>query len=217
LELFSVVVVMLVGAPRGKHTAGEFQALLAEGLLLGEPFCVAAKVALDVRPAHLPLVGVQVLKPVPAIRDHDPRERADERLELLAIAALGDLQERRLSGGRGPQRASVTAGAPAGLIDVHRLLIQHPVLQVAMRAQASEARWQIASTAPVQTVTPNRSPTARRSRGGRRSAGRSRSPPPPEVWARTEIRQSPLATGRWSLPGSTGSAIDGCDSRSRSR
>jgi hypothetical protein len=93
---------MLVGAPGLEHAAGEFQALLAEGLLLGEPFCVAAEVALDVRPAHLALVGVQVLKAVPAVRDHDPRIRADQRVELLAVAVFGDLQERRLGGARGP-------------------------------------------------------------------------------------------------------------------
>jgi hypothetical protein len=38
--------------------------LLAEGLLLGQPFGVAAQVALDVRPAHLALVGVTVLATV---------------------------------------------------------------------------------------------------------------------------------------------------------
>jgi hypothetical protein len=34
--------------------------VFAEGVLLGEPFAVAAKVALQMRPADLPLVGVQV-------------------------------------------------------------------------------------------------------------------------------------------------------------
>jgi hypothetical protein len=53
---------------------------------------------------------------------------------LLAVAVLGDLQERRLRGGRGPQRAGIAARAPAGLIDMHRALIQHPVLQMAVRA-----------------------------------------------------------------------------------
>ena len=72
-------------------------------------------------------------KAVPAVRDHDPRIRADERVELLAVAVLGDLQERRLRGGRGPQRAPLTTGPPAGLIDMHRALIQHPVLQLQVR------------------------------------------------------------------------------------
>ena len=72
---------------------------------------------------------------VPAVRDHDPWVAgADQRVELLAVAVLGDLQERRLRGGRGPQRASLTAGPPAGLIDMHRALIQHPVLQLQVRA-----------------------------------------------------------------------------------
>ena len=63
---------------------------------------MAAKVALDVRPAHLPVVRVKVLKATPAVRDDDPRVRADQRLELLAIAVLGDLEERRARAGQGP-------------------------------------------------------------------------------------------------------------------
>ena len=34
----AVVVLVLVGAPCGEHAAGELEALLAEGLLLGEAF-----------------------------------------------------------------------------------------------------------------------------------------------------------------------------------
>src|SRR3954465_8951153 len=72
---------------------------------------------------------------VPAIRDHNPGvARADERVELLAVAVLGDLKERRGRRGRGPQRAALTAGPPAGLIDMHRRLIEHPVRQLRMRA-----------------------------------------------------------------------------------
>jgi hypothetical protein len=96
---------------------------------------VAAKVALDVRPAHLPALGIEVAEAVPAVRDHDPRVAgADQLVELLAVAVLGDLQEHRIRGGRGPQRAAVTARAPAGLIDVHRALVEHPVVQVQIRA-----------------------------------------------------------------------------------
>jgi len=109
--------------------------VFAEGLLLAKPVGVAAEVTLDVRPAHLPLAGITMAKAVPAVRDHDPGVvGADERVELLTVAVLGDLQERRLRSGRGPQRAALTAGSPAGLIDVHRLLVQHPVLQLAVRA-----------------------------------------------------------------------------------
>jgi hypothetical protein len=86
-----------------------------------------------VRPAHLAPVRIQVLKATPAIRDHDPGIGADERVELLAVAVLGDLQERRLGGDRGPQRPALTTGPPARLIDVHRALVQHPVLQLAVR------------------------------------------------------------------------------------
>src|SRR5437016_1233727 len=54
-------------------------------------------------------------KAVPAVRDHDPLVGADERVELLAAAVTGDLQERRLRGGRVPHRASRTAGPSAAL------------------------------------------------------------------------------------------------------
>ena len=69
------MVLVLVGAPGGEHAAGELEAVLAEGLLLGEPFGVAAEVALQVRPAHLALVGVEMAVAVPAVGDHDPRIR----------------------------------------------------------------------------------------------------------------------------------------------
>jgi hypothetical protein len=38
---------VLVGAPRGEDAVGQREALLAKGFLLGQPFRVAAKVALD--------------------------------------------------------------------------------------------------------------------------------------------------------------------------
>src|SRR3954451_19745450 len=100
--------------PGCPHPAGEFQALFAEGLLLGQPVGVAAEVALQMRPAHLALVWIEMAVAVPAVRDHDPGISADERVELLAVAVLGDLQEHRVGGGRGPQRAPLTAGPPAG-------------------------------------------------------------------------------------------------------
>ena len=97
------MVLVLVGPPCSEHAGGELQAAFAEGLLLGESVGVAAEVALQVRPAHLPLVGVEMAVAVPAVRDHDPGVvGADQRVELLAVAVLGDLQERRLRGGRGP-------------------------------------------------------------------------------------------------------------------
>ena len=130
----AVVVLVLVGAPGPEHAVGELEALLAEDLLLGESFRVAAKVALDVRPAHLAPVGIQVLIAEPAVRDDDPRIGADQRVELLAVAVLGDLEQRRARGGQGPQRPPVTRGPPAGLIDVHRVLVKHPVMQLGVRA-----------------------------------------------------------------------------------
>ena len=125
------MVFVLVGAPRSKHATGELDALLAEGLLLGQAIGVAAEVALDVRPASLASGGVQMAVAVPAIGDHDPGVAgADQRVELLAVAVLGDLQEHGLWSGRGPQCTPSTPGAPAGLIDMYRVLVQHPVLQL---------------------------------------------------------------------------------------
>ena len=63
---------VLVGPPRSEHPAGELEAWLAEGLLLGQPIGVATEVALQMRPAHLTLVGIEMAIAVPAIRDQDP-------------------------------------------------------------------------------------------------------------------------------------------------
>jgi hypothetical protein len=63
----AVLVLVLLGAPRAEHAAGEREALLAEALVLGEPFAVAAKVALEMRPADLPLAGIEMLVAGPAI------------------------------------------------------------------------------------------------------------------------------------------------------
>ena len=68
---------------------------------------MAAEIAIDVRPAHLPLVRVAVLKAIPAIGDDDPGiPGAHERVELLAIAMLGDLiiaEPKALIGFAGPR------------------------------------------------------------------------------------------------------------------
>jgi hypothetical protein len=46
---------------------------------------------------------------------------------------LGDLKERRARGHRGPQRARIAGSPPAGLVDVHRVLGEHPVAQAGVR------------------------------------------------------------------------------------
>ena len=74
---------------------------------------MATKVALQVRPAHLALLGVKVLIAVPAVRDDDPRIRADQLAELLAVAVLGDLEDRGAGAGQRPQRATVAGGPPS--------------------------------------------------------------------------------------------------------
>ncbi len=128
------MVLVLVGAPGGEHLLGERDTLLAEGLLLAQAVGVATEVTLEMRPAHLALVGVEMAVACPATRDDDPRILgADQRVELVAVAVLGDHEEGGIGRGRGPQSASLPAGAPAGLIDMHRVLVQHPVLQLQMR------------------------------------------------------------------------------------
>src|SRR5918999_882857 len=131
---------VLVGAPAGEHAAGELEALFAEGLLLGEAFCVAAEVALHVRPAGLSAIGAEVLVAGPAVGDHDPLEGADQRVELLAIAVLGDLKDRSIRGGHRPQRAGIPGGPPAGLIDMQRVLAANPVAQPLIRRRAGPRR-----------------------------------------------------------------------------
>src|SRR3954463_12221029 len=94
---------------------------------------MAAEVALQMRPADLPRAGVQVLVSGPAVGDDDPWIRADQRVELLTVAVLGDPEQRGLGGGQRPQGAAVSGGSPSGLIDVQRRLIEHPVVQLCVR------------------------------------------------------------------------------------
>jgi hypothetical protein len=120
---------------------------------------VAVEVALDMRPARLASGGVEMAVSVPAVRDHDPGVAGgDQGVELLAVAVLGDLQEHGARSRRGPQCTTFTARAPAGLIDMHRVLVQNPVLQVQMWA-GERVRRALAdrSTAPIESSTPNRS------------------------------------------------------------
>src|SRR5215217_8779141 len=93
----------------------------------------------------------------PAVGDDDRREVADQLVELLAVAVRGDLKRRRVGRGQSRQRSRVARGAPAGLVDVQRLLGTDPVAQVGIRARQRIACWQIASTLPAQTAAPNSS------------------------------------------------------------
>ncbi len=182
---------------------------------------MAAEVALEVRPAHLALVGVEMAVAVPAIGDHDPWVGADQRVELLVVAVLGDLHKHPAGGGRGPQRSLFANGSPAGLIDMHRSALPVPALQGAGAGRPTpQTRWQIASTAPaIDSVTPNRS---RASSAGHRAARiryaavnvhQRRLQPRPERRGADLLRQG----GGWSVRDSAGNATGGCDARSRSR
>ena len=128
-EVSAIVVLLLVGTPRGEYSAGQLDPLVAEGLLLAQAVRVAAKITLEMRPAHLPSGGVEMAVAVPAVRDHDPGvPRANQRLELFAVAMLGNLKERGASSARSPSGPTLTGGPPTGLIDLHDALVQHPVL-----------------------------------------------------------------------------------------
>ena len=89
---------------------------------------VTTEIALKVRPAHLSASRVAMAVPVRTIGHNDAGIRPDERVELLSVAVLSDLQEHRLPGGRGPQRASIAPWAPAGLINMRRRRVQHGVV-----------------------------------------------------------------------------------------
>ena len=213
------MVLVLVGAPGGEHLLGERDAFLAEGLLLAEAVGVATEVTLEMRPAHLALVGVEMAVAVPAVRDDDPRI-------LLPTSALNCS---RL------QCSAITKKPASGVVAVHRARpsprVRQPVSSTCTAswsstqscncrcgpASASEARWQIASTAPVESVTPNRSLRAPRRHGVRRGAGRSTSRTPPAVSDRTRSRRSRRAIGRWSAPDSADTAAGACDAPSRQR
>lgn len=155
----AVVMIVLVGAPGGEHAAGQLEALLAEGLLVGQALlAVAGEVALEVAPADLAALGVQVLIAGPAIRDHDSRVVAGQRLELLAVAVLGNLKQRRFrvvsphNARESPavrQPVSSTCSAAWAPMKSRR--------SAYCSASASLARWQIASTLPGDTPAPNSS------------------------------------------------------------
>ena len=115
----------LKGVPRLEQPAGEREAGLAEGLLLGQPLGVAVPVSLEMGPACLTALAVEMVIGPPAVRAHDPGEAADQLIEPVAVAVLCDPEDRRLGRGRGPQRAPLARRAPAGLIDVQRRRFQH--------------------------------------------------------------------------------------------
>jgi len=81
--------------------------LRTEGFLLGETVGVAAEVAPRMWPAHLAVVEIEMAVAVPAVGGHDPRERAEERREPLAIAMLGHLNAPSGQGGQRGARMTV--------------------------------------------------------------------------------------------------------------
>src|SRR5215210_5011623 len=109
-------------------------------------------------PAGLAAVGVEMVIGPPAVRADDPPVAADQLAEAVAVAVLGDPEDRRFGRGRGPQRAPLARGGPAGLVDVERRRVQDRGDQrLVGQARTAEERWQIASTEPTDSPSPNRS------------------------------------------------------------
>ena len=202
-----MLVLCLVGAPGFKYAGGELESILAEGLLFGESFCVATEVALQMRPTDLPPFGPQVLVTRPAIRDDDPAVVADQLVELLAVAVLGDLEDRCSRGAHAPQRAGIAGGPPAGLVDMQCALGRiHARSAVVRVASAALARCKIASTLPDRAgcqTAPRPTPTSPAARSRLRAvnvtiAARNLGP-------NADQRPRP-ATRQWSWPGIPGIA-----------
>ena len=141
-----------------------------------------------------------------------------ERVELFAVAVRGDLEERRARGGRGPQRATIAIGAPAGLIDMHRALVKNPVLQLQMRAGER-----------VGGALADRIHAAGRERAPNRSRASSEIPRRETRCRAVNVTTAacslgpnadpaiPSGNSRSSSPSTPGSAADACDARSQSR
>ena len=120
LEAGAVLVVLEV-VPGVEHAACELEPLLAEGLLGGEPFCVEAKISLEMTPTRLAAFGVDVVVGPPAVGAADAGEPVAEQLgESVAVAVSGDPEDRRRGDGGRPEGAGRPGGRPAGLVDVDR-------------------------------------------------------------------------------------------------
>ncbi len=138
---------------------GDLEAVAAELLLFGHALAVGGEVSEQVRPAELPLVGVEVVVAAPAVGADDPGEAlAEQRPGLEAVTSGSDPEHRGLAGQRAPERAVAAGGLPAGLVDVDDRGCLDPLLEpVYGPASASPARCTIVSTEPVASSTPNSS------------------------------------------------------------
>src|SRR5215211_8776656 len=114
--------VLLVALPGAEEVAGDPDAVLAEPLLFGHAFAVGGEVPEQVRPAELPLAGVEVVVAAPAVGADDSCETlAEQRPGLEAVAAGCDPEDCALAGQGTPQRPAGAGGLPACLVDVdHR-------------------------------------------------------------------------------------------------
>jgi len=115
-------VLVFVGAVPGlEETARACEPLPAEGLLGRESFRVTREISLEMTPARLAAGGVAVVVGPPAVGAADAGELvAEQFLEAVAVAVLGDAEDRRFGAGRGRERAALAGGRPAGLVDVDR-------------------------------------------------------------------------------------------------
>src|SRR6266516_5511498 len=120
-EMAIDILVLVEAVPGLEETARACEPLLAEGLLGGVSFRVTTEISLEMTPARLAAGGVDVVVGPPAVGAADAGELvAEQFLEAVAVAVLGDAEDRRLGGGRGPEGAAFAGGRPAGLVDVDR-------------------------------------------------------------------------------------------------
>src|SRR5712692_5608169 len=126
------VTVLLELLPGLEDVPGDLEAVEAEGLLGAEAEVgVEGEVAAQVRPAHLPLFGVEAVVSAEPIRTDDTGERVADQSVKVRLAAVGcDPQQRRLLAEGAPKRARLAGEIPAGLVDVERASRTGPLEQL---------------------------------------------------------------------------------------
>src|SRR6266498_651435 len=114
------VTVLLELLPRLEDVPGDLQAVKSEGFLGAEAEVgMEGEVAAQVRPAHLPPLGVEAVVGAEPIGTDDTGEPvADQSLQVRFAASGRDPQNGRLLAEGAPECARLAGEVPAGLIDV---------------------------------------------------------------------------------------------------
>jgi hypothetical protein len=153
------VLVLVEAVPGVEQLVCELEALLAEELLGGEPFGVEAEISLEVTPAGLAALGVEEVVGPPAVGAADAVELgAEQLLEPVAVTVLGDPEDRRV----GVVAVQSVRWLPAVTQPVSSTLTASEPSTAATNAwwgsaSLSAPQLQIASTAPTDKLSPNRS------------------------------------------------------------